>query len=56
MLRIGLTLTASDPAVKLGIWPSLQDFGEPLQRTYGLYREGEFTAANRKPAYHHLKQ
>jgi hypothetical protein len=51
-LRTVLALVAQDPRVSLAIWFALQDF--PLAGqvyTYGLYRPGDLTPINRKPAF-----
>jgi hypothetical protein len=51
-LSLGLNLVAEDPNVGLAFWFCTQDFGSNGGRKwYGLYRPGELTPANRKPAF-----
>ncbi|MBM3190851.1 MAG: hypothetical protein FJZ90_19290, partial [Chloroflexi bacterium] len=55
-LRVGLNLALEDPAVDLAIWFCTQDFGEEHDnKYYGLYRKGNLTPDNRKPAYYAFK-
>ena len=51
-LSLGLNLVAEDPRVSLGFWFCTQDFGSNGGRKwYGLYRPGDLTPTNRKPAF-----
>ena len=51
-LQLALDTVLADPAVELGVWFCLQDFGPADgNQYYGLYRPGALDAAARKPAY-----
>jgi hypothetical protein len=51
-LSLGLNLVAEDPKVSLAFWFCTQDFGSNGGRKwYGLYKPGQLTPANRKPAF-----
>lgn len=46
-LRAGLRCLLNDPAVALGVWFCTRDWDQ----SWGLYREGDLSPVNRKPAY-----
>lgn len=51
-LRTAFRLIAEDPQIALAIWFAIQDFSVPGDvMRYGLYRQGNLTPDNRKPAF-----